>query len=210
MLVGGDDEVKSVALSREGNQLAAAIGHSVAIWDLTGTVTEPRILTFDDSISRLAFSPDGAQLAIARVQAEVHLRQLANLEAAPVILASPTGTDALEYDADGARLVAIGRNPATGDSKLNLQTWRVPTRALAEEMCGKGVISNLPAVAWQELIGPDVPYERTCDRHKVHPDYYLWVERLATDGEPDRALAALKRGTNWTAPARRLRITSRK
>ena len=200
VLVGGDDEVKSVALSREGNQLAAAIGYSVAIWDLTGNVTEPRILTFDDSISRLAFSPDGALLAIARFQADLHLRQLANLEAAPVILARPTGTDSLEYDAEGARLVAIGRNPVTGDTKVNLQTWRVPTQALAEDMCGKGVISNLPAVAWQELIGPDVPYERTCDRHEVHPDYYVWVERLATDGEPDRALAALRRADELDRP----------
>src|SRR5206468_74130 len=119
----------------------------------------------------VAFSPDGSMLAIGTVTPDVQLRQLGNLDVPPIVLARAATTDSIAYSDDGSRLVATGSAGARGDPRVSLQTWRVPTGLLADEMC-KDITSNLPARAWERFVGADIPYELTCTRRSVHPDYY--------------------------------------
>ena len=205
MLVAPESGITSLAFTRDGNELAAANGRTVAIWDLTGKTTQPRTISHTERVSSVAFSPDGKTLAIGTVIPDVQLRQLANLDAPPVVLVRAATTDSLAFSDDGSRLVAVGERAAieeSGERRASLQTWR-PTGLLADDMC-KEVGWNLPARAWELLVGADVPYERTCSRHAVHPDYYMMVEQVARDGDIDRASALYRRADELDHPGAKL------
>jgi tetratricopeptide (TPR) repeat protein len=143
-------------------------------------------------------------LAVGTVIPDVQLRQLAKLDAPPIVLARTASTDSIAYSEDGSRLVAAGSAGERGDRRASLQTWRVPTGLLADEVC-KDVTSNLPALAWERFVGADVPYERTCARHSVHPDYYLMVDELAKTGDIDRAGALYRRADELDHPGEKPR-----
>lgn len=198
MLAGPSGLVMSLAFTRDSSKLAAAIDRTVAIWNLSGEVTERRTIAPSGRVSAVAFSPDGKILAIGTAIPDVQLRQLANFYAPPVILARAATTDSIAYSEDGSRLVAAGSLEA-GERGASLQTWRVPTGLLADEIC-KDVSSNLPAVQWNQLVGSDIPYELTCSRHGVHPDYYTMVENLARAGEIDLASALYRRADELNHP----------
>ncbi|MGR8965717.1 TIR domain-containing protein [Rhizobium leguminosarum] len=199
MLVGPERPVTSLAFTRDGHELAAAIDRTVAIWQLSGQVMKPRIVAHDEPASAVAFSPDGSTLAIGTLTPDVQLRQLANLDAPPIVLARAATTDSIAYSDDGSRLVATGSAGKSGDRRASLQTWRVPTGLLADEMC-KDVHWNLPALQWERFVGADIPYELTCTRHPVHPDYYLMVERLAKAGDIERASTLYRRADELDHP----------
>ncbi|PJG56121.1 hypothetical protein CVM73_04700 [Bradyrhizobium forestalis] len=205
MLVGPENVVKSsLAFTRDGQELAAGIGRTVAIWRLSGQVMEPRTVAHAEPASGVAFSPDGSMLAIGTVTPDVQLRQLANLDAPPIVLTRAATTESIAYSDDGSRLVATGTAGESGDHRVSLQTWRVPTGLLADDIC-KDVPDNLPARAWEQFVGADIPYERTCPRHSVHPDYYLMVEQLARAGKIDRASVLYRRADELTYPGEKPR-----
>jgi tetratricopeptide (TPR) repeat protein len=199
MFVGPENRVTSLAFTRDGHELAAAIDRTVAIWQLRRQVMEPRTVVHTERASGVAFSRDGSMLAIGTVTPDVQLRQLANLDAPPIVLARAATTDSIAYSDDGSRLVATGSARESGDRRASLQTWRVPTGLLADEIC-KDVVSNLPALAWERFVGADIPYELTCTRHSVHPDYYLMVEEFAKAGDIDRASALYRRADELDHP----------
>jgi tetratricopeptide (TPR) repeat protein len=66
-------------------------------------------------------------------------------------------------------------------------------------------MSNLPARAWEQFVGADIPYELTCTRRSVHPDYYLMVEQLAKAGDIDRASALYRRADELDHPGEKPR-----
>jgi len=196
------DAVNAAVLSHNGRLLAAAAGRRVHLWDVANPATKPRTLVRDFEVTRIAFSPDSRMLALGQTYpppngAAIELWQLDRLDAPPVVLAAAAGVDALTYGLD--YLIAVGRGKGSGTWHVDLQRWRVPTQALADEVCAK-VTSNLPTLPWEQLIGADVPYERTCTRHEVHPDIFSRAENLAREGQLERALALLRRKDELDQP----------
>ena len=170
---------------------------------------EPRISRTTRHLQRRLQPGWNAARRSARSPQTFNLRQLANLDATPVVLARPTGTDSLAYDADGSRLVAVGHNPTSAAYSASLQTWRVPTGALADEIC-KDVHVESPcrgvgAIRWRR---------RSVRAHMQAPFCTSRLFRLEVTSRPPATSIVRSRPcggrTNWTIPARNSEIVGRK
>jgi WD40 repeat protein len=111
-------------------------GHKAAVWSL-------------------AFSPDGKTLASASQDSTVILWDVAAHQ--PI-------TPPLKGHADMAVSVAFspdGRTVASGSKDTNIILWDVSLESWKSRAC-RIANRNLTRAEWDQFIGPDMPYQRSC------------------------------------------------
>jgi WD40 repeat protein len=171
--LSGADRVEQLAWSPDGSRLAVASAwggahapnagdrdnNHVAVWDVAGRARVAEPLVTDDfrSPTAVAFSADGQFLAAGYLGGEVRVWSAATLDpigrsTAPGLGYSPV--QALRFSADGTTL-----GSAHGDGRINL--WDLNPESWLHAVCAAAG-RNLDGQEWEQFVGTEVPYERTC------------------------------------------------
>lgn len=157
--------VRDLSFSRDGRHLAAGgEDRCVRVWSLP-EAAPPRVMSVGETVTALAFSPEGAVLAAAALDGTVSLWRPVDGAALREPLHSSEGLFAVAFSSDGARLVTAG---AEGAARIwTTAHWQMlPAR-----------FSHHSWVTWAGF-SPDGRYVATCSEDTTAR---LWG---VTDGHP--------------------------
>lgn len=183
MSPGDGTWIRSVAFSPNGSTLATGGGdRTIRLWDLRDPEAPPEIVgRHEDVVRRVRFSPEGRRLASASADRDIRLWDLVDRTAPPAVLSGHDDSVwTLAFSPDG-------KIPASAGADRKILLWemthplmQMTTRGLIEAVCEKAW-RNLTLDEWQQFVGEDIPYERTCPKLPVHPSLIETAEKMAFD-----------------------------
>lgn len=147
----------SVSISNKGDVYATGdINGTVKLYD-AGSNDEIVTLTGHDArINDLKFSPDDGRLASASYDGKIQLWDCENFNDQPIVLEDHSSwVWSMAFSPDSKYLIS---------GCVDRLIRRYPTHAyeMAAEMCSK-VTRNISKQEWDAYVGPDIPYQKTCD-----------------------------------------------
>jgi WD40 repeat protein len=148
-----------VAISPDGELLAAASGTSVGLWNLADPGNPAPVTTLSGptkSVSKVAFGQDGRILAAGSWDTKVWLWSLGD-PAHPAPLGQPLTTqpdmvEAVAFSPDGSTLAAGGQNGVT-------RVWNLDVDAAIQRICAT-TSHVLTAQQWRQFF--QTPYPAPC------------------------------------------------
>jgi len=149
--------VSSVVFSPDGKTLASGGNDdTIRLWDVNRRqpIGDP-LRGHRGRVTAVAFSPDGKLLASGSEDSMVRLWDVSRREPfGERFLSGETEyVSSVAFSPDGKLLVSAGFVP--------LQLWDLNPNSWVERACLLAN-RNLSFAEWQQYIGPDVPYHRTC------------------------------------------------
>ena len=191
--------VRGLAFSPDGKWLAcgsAWLDHSsqkitdgrILLWEMSAFdgQSAPMPRTLDGrggAVAALHFSPKEDLLVAGSEDGAVQLWDLRRIESRPALL---------HRHNDAVRSVAVatdGRRIVSGDERGKLVVWDC-TSDLAES-ASAWVSRNLSLEEWQEFVGADVPYEKTCSPLPVDPTVIDAITKQVKIADLASALAVI-------------------
>jgi len=156
-LTGHANLINRVAFSPDGKTLASgSADNTIILWSVATRQPIGSPLTgHKAAVWSLAFSPDGKTLASASQDSTVILWDVAALQ--PI-------TPPLKGHTDMVVSVAFspdGRTVASGSKDKTIILWDVNLEAWKSRACHIAN-RNLTQAEWDQFIGPDMPYQRSC------------------------------------------------
>ena len=157
LLTGHANLINRVVFSPDGKTLASgSADNTIILWSVTTRQPIGSPLTgHKAAVWSLAFSPDGKTLASASQDSTVILWDVAALQ--PI-------TPPLKGHTDMVVSVAFspdGRTVASGSKDKNIIFWDVSLESWKSRAC-RIANRNLTRAEWDQFIGPDMPYQRSC------------------------------------------------
>jgi len=158
-LTGHTSEVNNVVFSPDGKTLASCSdGGAIILWDVVARRSLGQFLTeHSDEVNSVAFSPDGKLLASGSRDETVILRDAATGEPlGEPLIGHMAKVNSVAFSQDSETLASGG----AGNSPiilwdLSLESWQSRACRIANR--------DLTQDEWDQFVGSDIPYERTCD-----------------------------------------------
>ncbi|WP_328744175.1 nSTAND1 domain-containing NTPase [Streptomyces sp. NBC_00285] len=164
------DEVEALAFTTDGSRAAAGDASGrVTLWDaglshrlavLPNTFPAPLAGGTPETVSALAFSPDGNTLAVAGDLGSLQLWDTASHQALSTVTTPGEGITALAFNPDGSALYSAGTH-------VPLRTYPVTPSYAVAQICAR-TAGSLSPTQWHTLI-PDAGYRSVCPRDNA-PD----------------------------------------
>ena len=158
----------------------------IGLWDLRQSLTPPTFLTGSKGrVSHIQFSTDGTSLASVSSDKSLRIWNWQEPYQPPIQFPGHKGTlEAVAISPDG-------RTIAVGGSGQSVTLW-TGTGQLAHTVCDTAQ-ENLSFAEWKQIVGENIPYERTCPNLPLHPTFVEEGKKLARQGAHKKAKAIFER-----------------
>jgi len=130
--------------------------NTIILWDVAaGQLLGQPLTDHTNWVLSVAFSPDGKMLASGGADNTIILRDAATGQPLGQPLTGHTGwVSSVAFSPDGKML-------ASGSKDNTITLWDVSFDAWRNQAC-RVANRNLTQSEWDQFIGSDIPYERTC------------------------------------------------
>ena len=149
--------------------------------------------SFRSSVLRVRFSPDGKYLASSSKDTSIRLWDLSSPGTPPALLhGHESAVWALAFSPDSKILASGAKANGVLLWDLTHPVNTAPLEQLADLVCEK-VWRNLTLAEWQQFVGEDIPYGRTCPDLPVHPSLVETARKKAKAGDVEGAVVLFSR-----------------
>jgi WD40 repeat protein len=182
------------AMSPDGKTVALANFHAVRQYDVaSGNMVGLPMYGHNNTVSSMAFSPDGRLLASGGMDSIVRLWDSATSQPVGLPLLGPSqGVSSLAFSPDGTRLVAV-------DGGGSIYVWDMVMKDWGSLACGLAG-RNLSGLEWQQFM-PDQPYRLTCPDRPIDSSGISQLTTLARTqqaaGRTEEARTIISDGLKW-------------
>lgn len=187
ILQGHQQSISTVAVHPSGWMVATGSrDRKIGLWNLRQSLTPPTFLSGSEGrISHVQFSADGTSVTSVSSDKSLRIWNWQEPTQPPIQFPGHKGTlEAMAISPDGQTI-------AVGGSSQSLTLWS-STGQLAHAVCDTAR-ENLSFVEWQQIVGEDMPYERTCANLPLHPTFLEEGKKLARQGAHKQAIAIFER-----------------
>lgn len=190
-LRGHSDKISSIALGSGSRWLVTgSVDGTARLWDLRALDSPSRLLgRFRAPVNAVTISADQQLIAAGDLSGEIHMWRREDPDRPPAVV---TAVDTKNRQDDERRaLWALGFSPdgrwlaALAGGELRL--WRMRVEEQLELACALAG-RNLSFDDWETHLA-GIPYRLSCPSLGLHPDFITVTERLASQGEVERAAA---------------------
>ncbi|HEY8402509.1 MAG TPA: hypothetical protein VIK89_14675 [Cytophagaceae bacterium] len=148
--------IVSLAYSKNGALLAAGNERGVVrIWDMSTKTLLASLPGHTARVNNIRFSNEGDKLATGSFDKTVRIWNMMSIYDPPIVLKDHDDwVWSIEFTPDGDKLLA-------GCKDGQIRVWPTNIELIKDILCDK-VNRNLDAKEWEQFVGSDVKYERTC------------------------------------------------
>ncbi len=187
ILKGHRQSIATISIHPSGWMVATGSrDRQIGLWNLRQSLAPPTFLSGSKGrVSHVQFSTDGTSLASVSSDKSLRIWNWQEPKQPPIQFPGHKGTlEAMAISPDG-------RTIAVGGSSQSVTLW-TGTRQLAHTVCDTAR-ENLSFSEWKQMVGENIPYERTCPNLPLHPTFLEEGKKLARQGAHKKARAIFER-----------------
>jgi WD40 repeat protein len=157
VILDNKNSIYAIAMNSSGSRVVIGDKNgNIIIVNLTTGKVSSRIQGHSARVLDISYSPDNSQIASSSFDGTVKIWSTQDMSETPItITEQESWVMALIFTPDGRRVITSSNNADL------LFYWMTRSDYMADQMC-KYITRNLSKSEWNNYIGEDIEYEKTC------------------------------------------------